>query len=204
MQAFDIPSGSMSNTLMTGDVMWVTKGVFGAGIPLTHLRLPALRDPRLGEILVFKSVDGDYDVVKRVVGMPGDTVAMAGGRLIRNGHQVSEPFIVHADSLRSESGRVRRQMRAWQLSHYVGADPAMYNPDVQHWGPLVVPAGHYFMMGDNRDDSKDSRYWGFLPRENVLGTPLMVYFSYDPVKKAREHVSLFRSIRWDRLFARPR
>ena len=203
VQAFDIPSGSMSNTLLAGDVMWVGKGMFGAGIPLTRLHLPGFRDPRLDEILVFKSVDGDYDVVKRVVGLPGDTLSMAGGRLVRNGREVSEPFAVHVDRARQESIRIRREMRAWQLPYYVGADPAMYQPDVQHWGPIVVPAGHYFMMGDNRDDSRDSRYWGFLPRENVLGTPLMVYFSYDPVKKAKEHLSLLKTIRWDRLFSRP-
>lgn len=201
VQAFDIPSGSMEGTLMTGDVMFVSKAGFGAEIPLLHKHLPAFRQPRQGEILVFRSVEGRFDMVKRLVGMPGDTVAMANGHLYRNYERVSESYAVHADSMRSENAATRRMMRAWQLSHYVGGHPRSYAPDVQHWGPLVVPAGSYFMMGDNRDDSRDSRYWGFLPRANVVGSPLVVYYSYDP--SSWRALPLLTAIRWDRIFSRP-
>lgn len=200
VQAFDIPSGSMEGTLMTGDVMFVNKAGFGAEIPFTRFHVPALREPRRGEILVFRSVEGKWDVVKRMVGMPGDTVAMRDGRLIRNGTPVIEPYAVHARPNRSETRRERRLMSKWQAPFYVGGDSA-YLPDVQNWGPLVVPAGHYFMLGDNRDDSRDSRYWGFLPRRNVVGTPSLVYFSYDPAS-ARSMPAL-TAIRWNRIFARP-
>ena len=202
VQAFDIPSGSMEGTLMTGDVLFVSKATFGAEIPFTHRHLPAVREPRLGEILVFHSTEGHWDMVKRMVGMGGDTIAMADGILYRNGERVIEPYAVHANAARHEGPRGRAMMRAWQLPHYIGYKPARYLPDVQSWGPLVVPAGQYFMMGDNRDDSRDSRYWGFLPREKVIGTPLMVYFSYDPA--SWHSWPLISAIRWDRLFAQPR
>ena len=114
------------------------------------------------------------------------------------GERVIEPYAVHSNVTRREGPRTRAAMRAWQLPYYIGANPARYVPDVQNWGPIVVPAGEYFMMGDNRDESKDSRYWGFLPRRNIIGTPLVVYFSYDAA------YPLLSAIRWDRLFAQPR
>ena len=85
-------------------------------------------------------------------------------------------------------------MRAWQLPHYVGRDPATYRPTTHDWGPIVIPPGHYFVMGDNRDASYDGRYWGFLPRDHLVGRPLLIYFSYatDPLR-----------IRWNRIFRRP-
>jgi signal peptidase I len=202
VQAFDIPSGSMEGTLMTGDVLFVSKATFGAEIPFTGHHLPAFREPKRGEILVFHATEGPWDMVKRMVAQAGDTIAMAGGTLYRNGVKVHEPYAVHENAHRSENRHARALMRQWQLPHYVGADPASYNPDVQNWGPLLVPAGHYFMMGDNRDDSRDSRYWGFLPRANVIGTPLMVYFSHDPASP--HHLPILSAIRWDRLFAQPR
>ena len=192
LQAFDIPSGSMSNTLQVGDVMMVEKALYGATIPFTTLRLPALREPRRGEILVFRSVEGDFDMVKRLVGVPGDTLQMVNGQLFRNGQRVAEPYTVHIAARRSESGAERLAMRTWQLPFFVGDDKADYHPDVQHWGPIVVPKGDLFMLGDNRDDSRDSRYWGFLPRTNVVGKPWFLSFSMD-----RSRPGL--GVRWDRV-----
>ncbi len=192
LQAFDIPSGSMSNTLQVGDVMMVEKALYGATVPFTTLRLPALREPRRGEILVFHSVEGDFDMVKRLVGVPGDTLQMVNGQLIRNGRHVAEPYAVHIAARRSESVAERTAMRAWQLPFFVGANKGDYHPDVQHWGPLVVPKGELFMLGDNRDDSRDSRYWGFLPRINVVGKPWFLSFSVD-----RSRPGL--GVRWNRV-----
>ena len=197
LQAFDIPSGSMSNTLQVGDVMMVEKALYGATVPFTNLHLPALREPRRGEILVFRSVEGDFDMVKRLVGVPGDTLEMVAGRLIRNGHAVAEPYAVHVAGGRSEGAAARIAMRLWQLPYFVGADAGDYRPDVQHWGPLVVPKGSLFLLGDNRDDSRDSRYWGFLPRANVVGKPWFLSFSLD---KSRAGMG---TVRWDRLGVEP-
>lgn len=201
VQAFDIPSGSMEGSLMTGDVVFVTKGMFGAAIPGTNRHLPAVREPRLGEILVFHSVEGRWDMVKRMVGEAGDTLEMVDGHLLRNGDAVNEPYAVHTNIRRHAAARERAEMLRWQLPHYIGIDPRKYDPDVQNWGPIVVPQGQYFMLGDNRDDSRDSRYWGFVPRENIIGTPLIVSFSYD--QNAKSSWPLLTAIRWDRLLTRP-
>jgi signal peptidase I len=92
-------------------------------------------------------------------------------------------------------------MRRWQVSHLVGRDPATYQPDLHDWGPIVVPPDSFFMMGDNRDSSYDGRYWGFLPRLNVRGRPLIVYFSYD--KNSYKPLPFLSAIRWGRLLATP-
>ena len=97
---------------------------------------------------------------------------------------------------------MREKMRGWQLRHLVGRDPATYAPDLHDWGPIVVPPASYFMMGDNRDESYDGRYWGFLPRRNVRGTPMFVYYSYNA--EGWRTAPWLTDIRWDRLFDRPR
>jgi signal peptidase I len=93
-------------------------------------------------------------------------------------------------------------MREWQLPHLVNRDPATYQPDLQDWGPVVVPRDSFFMMGDNRDSSYDGRYWGFLPRQNVRGRPLVVYFSYDP--SSWRALPFLTAVRWSRLFTSPK
>jgi signal peptidase I len=180
IESFRIDSESMQNTLLVDDFLFVTKALYGAEVPLTHHRLPALRQPRRGDIVVFRSVEGDFTVVKRLVGLPGDTLAMVSGHLVRNGREVSEPYVLHVDSLRSETPEIRARMRTWQLPHVTAQVGAGYNPDVQNWGPIVVPPESLFVMGDNRDDSYDSRYWGFLPRANLQGSPLLIYYSFAP------------------------
>ena len=96
----------------------------------------------------------------------------------------------------------RAKMRQWQLPHVVGRDTASYQPDLQDWGPIVVPADSFFMMGDNRDSSYDGRYWGFLPRENVRGRPLVVYYSYD--NTSWRSWPMITAVRWGRIFTTPR
>jgi len=202
VEAFRIPSGSMENTLLIGDFLFVNKALYGAEVPLIGARLPAVREPHRNDILVFDSVeDKGLKVVKRLIGMPGDTLSMENGELFRNGERVNEPYAVSSDPTRSEDPIQRAKMREWQLPHLVNRDEATYQPDLQEWGPIVVPPDSFFMMGDNRDSSYDGRYWGFLPRTNVRGRPLVVYFSYDP--SSWRALPFVTAVRWSRLFTSP-
>lgn len=203
VEAFRIPSPSMENTLLVGDFLFVEKVGFGGQfqIPRTgvrFLRVPGYAEPARGGIVVFRSVEDstpNLNIVKRLVGISGDTLQMVRDTLIRNGQPLAEPYALHlgAGPAPDEAFRTT-QMRAWQLPHYVGRDPATYRPTTHDWGPIVIPPGHYFVMGDNRDASYDGRYWGFLPRDHLVGRPLLIYFSYatDPLR-----------IRWNRIFRRP-
>jgi signal peptidase I len=203
VEAFRIPSGSMENTLLIGDFLFVNKALYGAEVPIIHKRLPAVREPRRDDILVFDSVEEEgLKVVKRLIGMPGDTLSMENGELFRNGQRVNEPYALHSDPTRSEDPIQRAKMREWQLPHLVNRDPSTYQPDLQEWGPIVVPPDSFFMMGDNRDSSYDGRYWGFLPRKNVRGRPLVVYFSYDP--GSWRAIPFVTAVRWARLFSSPK
>jgi signal peptidase I len=203
VEAFRIPSGSMENTLLIGDFLFVNKALYGAEVPIIHKRLPAVREPRRDDILVFDSVEEEgLKVVKRLIGMPGDTLSMENGELFRNGQRVNEPYALHSDPTRSEDPIQRAKMREWQLPHLVHRDPSTYQPDLQEWGPIVVPPDSFFMMGDNRDSSYDGRYWGFLPRKNVRGRPLVVYFSYDP--GSWRAIPFVTAVRWARLFSSPK
>jgi signal peptidase I len=202
IEAFRIPSGSMENTLLVGDFLFVNKALYGAEVPFTGRRLPAVREPRRGDILVFDSVEEEgMKVVKRLIGMPGDTLSMVEGDLYRNGVKVDEPYAVRSDPNKSEEPIQRAKMRQWQVAHLVGRDPMTYQPDLHDWGPIVVPADSFFMMGDNRDSSYDGRYWGFLPRLNVRGRPLIVYFSFD--KNSYRPLPFLSAIRWGRLLSTP-
>ncbi len=202
VEAFRIPSGSMENTLLIGDFLFVNKALYGAEVPIVGTRLPAVREPRRNDILVFDSVEEPgLKVVKRLIGMPGDTLAMEGGALYRNGVKVDEPYVVHTDQGRSEDAMQRLKMREWQLPHLIEREGAAYKPDLQEWGPIVVPPDSFFMMGDNRDSSYDGRYWGFLPRTNVRGRPLLVYFSYDA--NSWRSLPFLTAVRWARLFSTP-
>ena len=156
-----------------------------------------------GDVLVFDSVEEEgLKVVKRLIGMPGDTLAMKGSVLQRNGLAVDEPYVRHDNPSKSESPELRQKMHAWQVRASGRRDTTGYLPDLQDWGPIVVPPDSFFMMGDNRDLSYDGRYWGFLPRANVRGTPLIIYYSYDP--GSWKVLRPITAIRWSRLFSRPR
>lgn len=203
VEAFRIPSGSMENTLLIGDFLFVNKLLYGAEVPLIHKRLPAIREPHRGDILVFDSVEEEgLKVVKRLIGVPGDTLAMVSGRLIRNARPVDEPWAIRSDPNANADALQREHMRAWQSPHLVaGVDRDSYRPDLNNWGPIVVPSDSFFMMGDNRDGSYDGRYWGFLPRANVRGRPLIVYYSFDG--NTYRPLPFFTNIRWARIFTMP-
>jgi signal peptidase I len=204
VEAFRIPSGSMENTLLIGDFLFVNKLLYGAEVPFVHAHLPAVREPRRGDILVFDSVEEEgLKVVKRLVGVPGDTLSMVNGALYRDGKKLDEPWVLHTDPTRSEDALQRAKMHDWQVKHMpAGHDTAQYTPDLQNWGPIVVPADSFFMMGDNRDSSYDGRYWGFLPRLSVRGRPLLVYYSYDAT--SWRQLPAITAIRWGRLFTTPK
>ncbi len=203
LEAFRIPSGSMENTLLVGDFLFVNKFLYGAEVPLVHKRLPAYREPQRDEILVFDSVEEEgLKVVKRLIGMPGDTLAMENGVLIRNGQRVDEPYAVHAHPSELADPDQRERMRVWQSRYLVGRKPEGYVPNLQNWGPIVVPPDSFFMMGDNRDSSYDGRYWGFLPRKSVRGTPMFIYYSYNAT--SWRPLPFFSDIRWGRIFSVPK
>jgi signal peptidase I len=166
VQAFKIPTGSMENNLLIGDHLLVNKFVFApTKTRLEEMLLPI--DPiRRGDILVFKYPDGpDRDFIKRVIGLPGETLEMRDKKIYIDGKPLDEPYV---HFLFPAGGRGP-------------GDSDFTSEGVQrNFGPVTVPEGHYFMMGDNRDNSEDSRYWNqrFMPRSYVKGKALFVYFSF--------------------------
>ena len=201
IEAFRIPSSSMERTLLVGDFLFVNKALYGAEVPLIHARLPAIRDPRLGDIVVFDSkTEPGVKVVKRLVGMPGDTLQMKNAVLWRNGVAQREPYVEHVDSLTDTSAP---EMRDWQVNYLLpGVNRVTYHPSRDNWGPLVVAPGQYFVMGDNRDNSYDSRYWGFIDRKVIRGRPLFVYYSFD--HDSWRALPFITAIRWSRIGHQPR
>ena len=194
-EMFKIPSGSMEGTLQVGDFLIVNKLLYGAEVPILKQRLPAVRVPALGDVVVFQwPEDPTKNFVKRLVGLPADTVEMRAGVLYRNGRAQAERYATHRDH---DFDPAAEEFR-WQRDFVApGVDVQRYHPSRNNWGPLVVPAGHYFMLGDNRDNSLDSRYWGFVPDSLVRGSPVLVYYSYSP-DSGRAFDWLTR-IRWERL-----
>jgi signal peptidase I len=201
IEAFRIPSGSMENTLLIGDFLFVNKALYGAEIPFTGIRLPAFRNPRRNDLVIFKSPEEPrLTVVKRLVGMPGDTLRMADNHLIVNGAPAEEPFVIRTDPLRDHE---EPKMRSWQARYLTAdRDRASYRPTLKNWGPIVVPPDSFFAMGDNRDNSYDSRYWGFLGRNRIRGRPLIIYYSYNP--NGVLPLPFFTAPRWRRIFSLPR
>ncbi len=196
LQAFKIPSGSMENTLLVGDFLLVNKVVYGAVVPGTSRRLPALRQPARGDVIVFEwPKDRTKDFVKRLMGLPGDTLAMRNGILIRNGVALAEPYVSHVEP---DTDPVWDEFR-WQGDFLVrtAGEVVAYHPSRNNWGPLVVPQEQYFVLGDNRDNSLDSRYWGFVPDSLLRGRPEVVYFSFSPDSSGG--LGWLRHVRWTRL-----
>lgn len=193
VEAFKIPTGSMENTLLVGDFLLVNKAVYGAEIPGTGLHLPALDEPDRGDVVVFTPPhEPRKNYVKRVVGIPGDTIEMQDKVLLVNGVPSHEPHARFVDM----GGDARHPNMKWQAGHLI-ARPGDYTPSRDTWGPLVVPDGHYFMLGDNRDNSEDSRYWGFVSRDAIRGRPWFVYYSFDPA--SHDGLPWLRAVRWDRI-----
>ncbi len=184
VQARVIPSGSMENTVLIGDHLIVSRIGYDAGVPFTDWHVPLWRKPKRQQVIVFRPpIPGAPDYIKRAIGMPGDTLEIRQGVVWINGRPLKEP--------------------------YRHAPP---NP-TDNYGPVTVPADSYFVMGDNRENSYDSRYWGCVPRKNVVGSPLIVYMSIDAPEEVWEPGHLGQrfatylgvvahpsEVRWKRLF----
>jgi signal peptidase I len=193
VQAFKIPTGSMENNLLIGDHLLVNKFVFGPTRPQVEKRFLPVREPRRGDIVVFKYPDEpERDFIKRVIGLPGDTLELRNKKVYVNGQPLDEPYV-----------------------HFL--EPASTSQEVtsfdvrERYGPVRVPGDQYFVMGDNRDNSQDSRYWGFLPRSYIKGRALMIYWSYDagPDQYSQDGTitrlvsvitHFFTRTRWERIF----
>lgn len=165
VQAFKIPSGSMLETLQIGDHLLVNKFSYGVKVPFTNTYMWDGSDPERGDIIVFEYPNNpSIDYIKRVVGVPGDVIEVHNKQLYRNGEKVTEDYIRHSQ------------------------------PDVvalvrDEFGPVTVPEGKYFTMGDNRDDSQDSRFWGFVDKSAIHGKAFIIYWSSDGLD----------NIRWSRI-----
>ena len=198
VQAFKIPTGSMENNLLIGDHLLVNKLVLGPTMwPIERALLP-IGTIRRRDVLVFKyPEEPERDFIKRVIGLPGETLEVREKKVYINGAPLDEPY-----------------------AHYLtpAADESQYHEvtsfDVrERYGPVTVPPNQYFMMGDNRDNSQDSRYWGFLPRENIKGRALVIYWSYEAGRQDYQDESagatvkglvsvfthFFTRTRWDRM-----
>jgi signal peptidase I len=192
---FVIISGSMENTLLVGDLLLVNRAAVGSFIPGTSLRIPGYSHLHRGDILVFDPPhEEDMKLVKRLMGLPGDTLEMRDKVLYVNGQALQEDYVRHTPDQADDT----HPWMVWQEQYLLHSeDKATYRPTRDNWGPLVIPPGHYFMMGDNRDTSLDSRYWGLLERWRVEGRALLVYFSYD--RESPRPFPWLRDIRWGRI-----
>ncbi len=214
-QPFVIPTGSMEDTLLVGDHVLVDKLAYAPAGHISRQLLP-YEDPKHGDIIVFRyPADIQVTLVKRLIGMPGDHLKIANGVVYRNRSRLNEPYVYHkyaydpnTDNFPNPCCRPVKEERAER------AQREMLERNVVD-GELVVPQGQYFAMGDNRDNSSDSRYWGFVPRENVIGKPFLIYWSYrastedltgaTPGSMLTHFVDLgehfFTRTRWERTFA---
>ena len=198
VQAFKIPTGSMENNLLIGDHLLVNKFVLGPTASRLERRLLPIGTITRGDILVFKyPEDPDRDYIKRVIGLPGETVEVRGKKVYINGKGMDEPYVHFLQP--PASGGEFHEVTSFDVR--------------ERYGPVTVPAGQYFMMGDNRDNSADSRYWGFLRREYIKGKALVIYWSYEADREDYQDesagatikglgsvfVHFFTRTRWDRM-----
>jgi signal peptidase I len=194
IQTFTIVSGSMEGTLLVGDFLVLNKSAYGAVVPGTQRRLPGYTEPTRNDIIVFGGHHEPIDLVKRLVGMPGDTLRMINGKLYVNAEPPQEPYARHTDP----RGDGNHPWMEWQVQFLTDSAAAYpYYPTRDNWGPVVVPADRFFVLGDNRDESLDSRYWGFIQRPQIKGRAVALYFSYNGRDPAT--VPVIGRIRWDRI-----
>jgi signal peptidase I len=203
VQAFKIPTGSMEETLLIGDHLLVNKFVFGPTESALERALLPIGTIKRRDVLVFKyPEEPERDFIKRVIGLPGETVELREKKVYVNGTPLDEPYV---HFLTAPSGPS-------ELHEVTSFDVR------ERYGPVTVPPNHYFVMGDNRDNSQDSRYWGFLPRENIKGKSLVIYWSYQAEREDYQDESagatvkglvsvfahFFTRTRWDRMFHQTR
>ena len=195
VQAFKIPTGSMEQNLLIGDHLLVNKLVFGPTVTGLERAVLPMKDVQRKDVIVFKyPKDPERDFIKRIIGLPGETVELKNKRVYIDGKRLDEPYVYFLEDpppIPQETGQPGELLT-------ISGDPRV------NYGPVTVPPGHYFAMGDNRDNTEDSRYWGFLPRENIKGKALVIYWSYD-VGSDEEGgtlpaiIHMFTRTRWNRL-----
>jgi len=222
VQAVKVPTGSMQNTITIGDHLLVNKFIFAPGETLPFL---PQREIRRGDIIVFKYPGNPYDpkrddrpdnrpiltnYVKRVIGLPGDRIGLSGNNVIVNGKALPEHKIEAIDHNRKDpleivNNPAKKPGETYDVYYKTGSEDDDYIYDIfTHAGDgkeVVVPPNKYFVMGDNRDNSEDSRFWGFVPRDLVIGRAMFVYWSYDesaPPSGGGFLVDFFRNTRWSR------
>jgi signal peptidase I len=208
VEAFQIPSGSMIPTLEIGDHIFVSKFTYGIGIPFTNKKVVEFGDPKRGDVIVFRyPPDPSTDFIKRVVGLPGDSVELRHNQVFINGQPMQRERV--AGPCRYNEGRSPDEGRDCELwvetldskNHQIYQDP---NQPPQDWGPRLIPPRSVFVMGDNRDNSRDSRVWGFVPYDNIKGRALVVWWSRDPAYGGWSPAGVaewFKSIRLGRFFS---
>jgi signal peptidase I len=164
VQAFKIPTGSMERNLLIGDHLLVNKFVYGPAPTGVERALLPLRELRRGDVIVFKyPEDPERDFIKRIIGLPGETVQIRDKKVLINDRPLGEPYVHFEQPV--AGGSETNEVTSFDVR--------------EQYGPVTVPDRHYFVMGDNRDNSQDSRYWGFLPRDYIKGRALLVYWSYE-------------------------
>jgi signal peptidase I len=199
VEAYVIPTASMEKTLLIGDALLVNRFIYGVKIPVpfSTKQIPIIpgRMPRRGEIIVFKYPFENRDFVKRCVAVPGDTVELINKVLYVNGDKVDEPFVQHGerDIIRGVIADNRVYQQKWEkaeLGDLIGSQVR------DNFGPVVVPRDFVFAMGDNRDNSLDSRFWGPLHKSYLKGKPLFIYFSFDPGGEVTNFFEVFKFWQW--------
>ena len=194
VQAFQIPTGSMEPTLLVGDFLLVNKLVYDNGTPAVDRALLPRRPIKRGDIIVFKYPNElSKDYVKRVIGLPGEKLEIRDKQVFINDRPLAEPYKVHSD------------FQVYAKNGYYNYEDAIRD----NFGPITIPSGHLFGMGDNRDQSSDSRYWGFIPLSYVKGRPWLIYFSYEAERDAylktsardrlKKLVRFIPKARWNRI-----
>ena len=182
-QAFKIPTGSMEKNLLVGDHLIVNKMIFSPALTGLERAVLPHRAIRRGDVIVFKyPSEPERDFIKRVIGLPGDRLELKRKKILINGQPLDEPYVQFLEPPPAEGASPTDDLRAW-------------------YGPVTVPEHQYFMMGDNRDNSQDSRYWGFLPESYVKGKALFIYFSFEENGSV---ANLFSDIAWGRILNRVR
>jgi signal peptidase I len=179
-EPFRIPSASLEPTLLTGDFILVNKYQYGIRIPVVHKKIFDIHEPKRGDIIVFRwPPNTSINFIKRVIGLPGDKVSYINKELIINGQKIPQTFI-QKEKVKDESGVILEALKKEEdllgIKHLIYVNPDKTSEDYKN---IVVPEGMYFVMGDNRDDSADSRYWGFVPEENIVGKANLVWLSWN-------------------------
>ena len=186
-EPFRIPSGSLAPTLLVGDFIAVNKFAYGLRLPIIEKKILAIRQPKVGEIAVFRwPPNPGYDFIKRVIGVPGDTISYHNKKLKINGKEMPQTFIGYITDESSGQPVAEYSENLNGIEHHIYIRPEIRADDFD----IIVPAGYYFMMGDNRDNSADSRFWGFVADSYLRGKAVLVWMSWN---------SNTYSIRWTKI-----